>query len=258
VTMIKLSKISTLPPKGADKKATIKKTQKLVERIGELQQVMLAQRKYSMLVIFQGMDASGKDGAVKNVFQDCYPHGLHVHSFKKPTEQDLSHDFLWRIHQHVPEKGKIQIFNRSHYEDILIQRVHGWIDDERAHKRMKAINAFEELLEFDNQTIIFKFYLHLSYEQQKLELQERIDEKEKHWKYNPNDWKEREHWDQYMSYYEYAINNSKIPWTIVPVDKRWYRNYVVAKTIVKRLEKLKMKYPPLSAEDKKDILSHKA
>jgi polyphosphate kinase 2 (PPK2 family) len=111
--MIKLSKISTLPPKGADKKATIKKTQKLVERIGELQQVMLAQRKYSMLVIFQGMDASGKDGAVKNVFQDCYPHGLHVHSFKKPTEQDLSHDFLWRIHQHVPEKGKIQIFNRS-------------------------------------------------------------------------------------------------------------------------------------------------
>lgn len=243
--MIRLSEILTTPPDGLDRDDIEDKTKELQERLGDLQKVLYAEQKHSVLVIFQGMDASGKDGAVKHTFKDCHPHGLSVYSFKKPTDEELAHDFLWRVHKQVPPKGMIQVFNRSHYEDILIQRVHGWIDDEHAHRRMAAINAFEELLAFDNNTHIFKFYLHLSYEQQKEELQERIDEPEKHWKHNPNDWKEREHWDTYRKYYEYAINESRIPWTIVPVDKRWYRNYIVVKTLVERLEALNMQYPPL-------------
>lgn len=243
--MIKLSEIPTMPPPDVDEEKLKGKTDKLAEKLGELQKVMFAQKRHSALVIFQGMDASGKDGAVKHVFKDCHAQGIQVYSFKKPSEEEFAHDFLWRVHKRVPERGMIQIFNRSHYEDILIQRVHGWIDDTRAEKRMKAINAFEELLAFDNHTVIFKFYLHLSYEQQAKELQERISQRDKNWKHNPNDWKEREHWDEYMRYYEYAINESSIPWTIVPVDERWYRNYIVAKTIVEALEKLNMEYPPL-------------
>ena len=168
-----------------------------------------------------------------------------VYAFKKPTEIEFSHDFLWRVHKQAPSKGHIKIFNRSHYEDILIQRVHGWIDEERVEKRMNAINAFEELLTFDNRTTILKFYLHLSYEQQALELQERIDERKKNWKHNPGDWKEREHWDEYMRCYEDVLNRSKTPWHIIPVDERWYRDYLVSKTISETLEKLEMSWPEL-------------
>ena len=243
--MIILSEIPTTPPKDVNEDKLKDKTEKLAERLGELQKVMFAEQKHSALVIFQGMDASGKDGAVKHVFKECHAQGIQVHSFKKPTDEEFAHDFLWRVHQQAPRRGMIQIFNRSHYEDILIQRVHGWIDDERADKRMNAINAFEELLAFDNHTVVFKFYLHISYDQQEKELKERINEPDKNWKHNPGDWKEREQWDDYMRYYEYAINNSSIPWTIVPVDERWYRNYIVVKTIVDQLEKLNMEYPPL-------------
>ena len=172
--------------------------------------------------------------------------GCQVFGFKQPSSQELAHDFLWRVHKRAPAKGMIQIFNRSHYEDVLIQRVHQWISEERVDQRIEAINAFEKLLTFDNNTVIFKFYLHLSYDQQAIELQERIDEREKNWKHNPNDWKEREHWDEYMRCYEDVINRcNAVPWTIVPVDKRWYRNYIVAKTIVEKLESLNMEYPEL-------------
>lgn len=243
--MIKLDDIPTTPPEDLDRDEIEDKTDELAERLGDLQKVLYAEQKHSVLVIFQGMDAAGKDGAVKHVFKDCHHHGVKVHSFKKPTDAELAQDFLWRVHQKVPPKGMVHIFNRSHYEDILVQRVHRWIDDEQAEKRMKAINAFEELLTFDNNTLLFKFYLHISFDQQAEELQERIDEPEKHWKHNPNDWKEREHWSEYRRHYEYAINESQIPWTIVPVDKRWYRNYIVCKTLVERLEALNMQYPPL-------------
>ena len=246
--MIKLSEISTRPPQGINKKAIEKETDDLVDRLGDLQYLMNAQKKHSLLVIFQGMDASGKDGAVRNVFKKCTYGGVNVYSFKKPTEEEFAHDFLWRVHQRVPAEGMVQVFNRSHYEDVLIQRVHQWIDEERVDKRIAAINAFEELLEFDNNTHVLKFYLHLSYEQQELELQERIDEPKKNWKHNDNDWKEREHWDEYMRCYEDVINRSAIPWTIVPVDDRWYRNYIIAKTIVERLESLAMEFPPLETD----------
>lgn len=135
------------------------------------------------------------------------------------------------------------IFNRSHYEDILIQRVHGWISSERVEKRMAAINSFEELLQFDNNTLIFKFYMHISHEEQGVQLQQRLDDKSKYWKHNAGDWEERKLWDKYMEAYEYAINESNIPWHICPVDNRWYRDYFIAKTLVDTLEKLDMSLP---------------
>ena len=233
--MIKLAEISTRAPEGWDKKETEKETEKLVKKLGKLHHNLYAESKQSVLVILQGMDGSGKDGAVRNVFSDCTIAGLDLVSFKKPTEEEFAHDFLWRVHRWVPQKGMLTIFNRSHYEDILIQRVHGWIDMERVQKRMNAINAFEDLLQFDNNTKIFKFYMHISNEEQRVQLQERIDDPEKRWKHNDGDWKEREHWDQYMEAYEYAINNSTTPWHICPVDQRWYRNYFIAKTLADNL-----------------------
>jgi PPK2 family polyphosphate:nucleotide phosphotransferase len=191
------------------------------------------------------MDASGKDGAVRNVFDSCSVAGLNLVSFKKPTEEEAAHDFLWRVHKVAPQKGMMTIFNRSHYEDILIHSVHGWIDAERLEMRMNAINAFEELLAKDNNTLVFKFYMHLSKEEQEVQLMERKTDPEKFWKHNDGDWEERKHWDKYMEAYEYAINNSKIPWHICPVDNRWYRDYVMAKVLVEELEKLNMQLPEM-------------
>lgn len=241
--MINLAKIATAPPAGTDKGDIKDLTEKYVERIGELNEILRAQEKHSLLIILQGMDGSGKDGAVKNVFKDCTPFNLSVHAFKKPTEIEFGHDFLWRVHQQVPSKGEIKVFNRSHYEDILVQRVHGWVDEERVKKRMEAINAFEELLQFDNGTTVLKFCLHISKTEQEKQLQERLDEPEKHWKHNDGDWKEREHWDEYMRCYSDAINWSRIPWTIVPVDERWYRDYVIAKKVCETMENLDLAYP---------------
>ena len=246
--MIKLNQIPTGPPPHLDKDDIEDSTKKYYKRLTKLQHLLYAEEKRSLLVVFQGMDASGKDGATRSVFGNCNPSGLQVKAFKKPSEEEFAHDFLWRIHQHVPRKGMIQIFNRSHYEDVLIQRVHGWITEEHAKKRIQSINAFEELLEYDNQTIILKFYLHISQDKQKEELQERIDEPDKNWKHNPNDWKEAERWDDYMRCYEDVINKSAIKWHIIPVDKRWYRDYCIAKIVVETLEKLDMQLPPLELE----------
>jgi PPK2 family polyphosphate:nucleotide phosphotransferase len=241
--MIKLSAISTKAPEGLKKKDLKEETQKLVARLGELHNLMYAGGKYSMLVILQGMDASGKDGAVRNVFHACSIAGLDLVSYKKPSEEEFAHDFLWRVHKWVPRKGMTTIFNRSHYEDILVQRVHGWIDMGQVERRMAAINAFEDLLQFDNDTQIFKFYMHLSHEEQAIQLQQRLDDPTKFWKHNDGDWEERKHWDKYMEAYEYALNNSTTPWHICPVDNRWYRDYFMAKTMVDALEKLDMKLP---------------
>jgi PPK2 family polyphosphate:nucleotide phosphotransferase len=204
---------------------------------------MYAEGKHSLLVVFQGMDGSGKDGAVNNVFAKCNLSGVTVTGYKKPTEEEFAHDFLWRIHKHAPAKGQIAIFVRSHYEDVLIQRVHGWIDETRVSKRMAAINAFENLLQFDNQTVVLKFFLHISPEAQAQQLMERVETPEKRWKHNDDDWAERKLWDNYMNAYENVLNNSEITWTITPVDKRWYRDYVVSKTVCEALEKLNPKFP---------------
>lgn len=242
---IRLADYSTSAPDDVKEKRIKEETEKLVERLGDLQQRVYAEKKHSILVVFQGMDGSGKDGATHNVFEKCHLTGLCLTSFKKPTEEEASHDFLWRVHKVAPAKGMISIFNRSHYEDILIQRVHKWIDETRVEQRMKAINAFEELMTFDNDTQIFKFYLHISYKEQEKQLKQRMKDPDKFWKNNPGDWEERKLWDQYMAAYEYALNNSTIPWYICPVDNRWYRDYFITKTLVDALEKLHVQMPPL-------------
>ncbi len=243
---IKLSKIPTKAPKGANKKDIKKKTNELAEKIGELQEMMYAEKKNSLLVVFQGMDSSGKDGATHSTFKDCSPAGVSAYGFKKPTDEEFGHDFLWRVHKQAPEKGHIKIFIRSHYEDVLIQRVHKWISEKHAIKRIEAINAFEELLQFDNNTTILKFYMHLSKDRQKEKLQERIDDPEKNWKHNDGDWEERKHWDEYMRCYEDILNRCSVPWHIAPVDDRWYRNYYIAKVVCQTLEDMKMKLPTLN------------
>ncbi|MBC7886136.1 MAG: polyphosphate kinase [Saprospiraceae bacterium] len=246
---IKLSEISTKAPSELNKKKIEAKTIDIVIKIGELQHRMYAEGKQSLLVVLQGMDASGKDGTIKTVFADCNPSGIDAIAFKKPTEEEFAHDFLWRVHQRTPRKGNIMIFNRSHYEDILIQRVHKWITEERVEKRMNAINAFEELLEFDNNTKVLKFYMHISSEKQQEKLQERIDDPTKNWKHKAADWDENDKWEEYMKCYEYAINKSNINWSIAPSDKRWYRNYFIAKEVLRTLEEMNPQLPLLDKID---------
>jgi len=243
---IRLSEISSRAPKDLDKDATKAKTIQLLEQLDDLQNVLYASKKYAVLVIIQGMDASGKDGAIRNVFGTLNPLGAAAISFKTPTEEELSHDFLWRVHKYAPAKGMIQIFNRSQYEDVLITRVHKWIDDETAHRRMKEINHFESLLQESGNTVILKFYLHISKDEQKERLNERLTDNKKNWKSNPNDFKEAELWDEYMKAYEDCLEHCNDPkWTIVPADQNWYKEHLIASTTVEALTKLNMKYPTL-------------
>ncbi len=243
---IKLSDIDTRAPKDMDKEATKEKLIKLTDDLDELQNLLYAEGKHSMLVVIQGMDASGKDGAVRSVFSKMNPQGVMVKSYKTPVAEELSHDFLWRIHSHAPAKGMIQVFNRSHYEDILITRVHKWCDDKTAKKRMKAINDFEQLLAEHNHTQILKFYLHVSPKEQHERLNERIKDPAKQWKYNEQDYKEASLWDDYMNYYEDCFENcNAIPWTIVPADQNWYKEYIIAKQVKEVLTGLGMQYPGL-------------
>ena len=244
--MSTLSEISTKAPKDFDKKETKEQTAKMIEELDELQNRLYAERKHSLLVVLQGLDASGKDGVIRKVFGQMNPQGVRVESFKTPTEKELAHDFLWRIHQHVPEKGMIQIFNRSHYEDVLITRVHGWCDDTTAEKRFDAINNFEELLILHNSTKIMKFYLHISEDEQQSRLQERTEDPTKKWKYNPNDEKEAKLWNKYMEMYEDVfINCNVVPWIIVPANQNWYKEYIIAKTLFDTLKSLDMHYPDI-------------
>jgi len=243
--MIKLSQISTNPPDDMSKKDIKKKTKDLSEKIGELSRIYEADKGHALLVVLQGMDSSGKDGVTREVFKYVSPSIACAYSFKKPTDEEMNHDFLWRVHKLTPAKGKIVIFNRSHYEDVLIQRVHKWIDEDKVSKRIDAINNFEQLLNFDNNTTVLKFYLHLSKEKQKQKLQERIELLRKNWKHNPGDLKEAEYWDEYMMAYEDVINKSKIPWHIIPADKRWYRNFLVAKIVLETLQNMNLQYPAL-------------
>lgn len=241
---INLKEISTTPPENLDKKECIQKAKEWQEEIEQRRHIMMAQKKHSLLVILQGMDAAGKDSAIRKVFSQVAPFGIKVQSFKKPTDEEMAHDFLWRVHKHAPEKGMIQVFNRSHYEDVLIQRVHQWIDEDTVFNRFKHINQFEELLEA-NHTKIIKFYLHISKEDQLKELTERIETPEKYYKHNPNDFKEREKWDDYMKCYEDVFKNCSehASWHIIPSDKKWYKEYLMSEIILNELNKLDLSYP---------------
>lgn len=244
--MSTLSEISTKAPKEFDKQETKERTIKLFKELDELQYLLYAENKHSVLVILQGMDASGKDGAIRKVFGNINPQGVQVVSFKVPTEEERSHDFLWRIHLHAPSKGMIQIFNRSHYEDVLVTRVHGWCDDATAEKRFSAINHFEELLLLHNSTQVLKFYLHISQEEQAERLKERTEDPTKEWKYNVKDKDEAKLWDKYQKMYEDVFANcNTTPWIIVPADQNWYKEYLITKTLVDTLKGLDMKYPDL-------------
>ncbi len=240
---IPLTELSDLPPAGLDEKALKKQTLHYQRRIGELNEILRADRRFALLVVLQGMDGSGKDGAVKQVFRNCTHFNISVRAFKKPTPEELAHDFLWRVHREVPAKGEIRIFNRSHYEDVLIQRVHGWVSPEQVARRMVAIRAFEDLLTFDNQTVVLKFYLHISPASQERQLRERLEDPKKRWKHSDGDWEERRHWDAYMQAYTDILNHSGLPWEVVPVGKRWYRDYLVSKKICETLESLNLAYP---------------
>jgi PPK2 family polyphosphate:nucleotide phosphotransferase len=239
-----LKDTSTRAPKELDKQQTKQRTEDLKTTLNELQNLLYAEGKHSVLIVIQGMDASGKDGAIKNVFGGLNPQGISVKPFKTPTAEELDHDFLWRIHQHTPAKGMIQIFNRSHYEDVLITRVHGWCNDETADKRFKAINNFEQLVTEHNNTLILKFYLHISPEEQQGRLKEREEDLTKGWKYNATDLEEAKLWDEYMKMYEDVFQNcNHLPWTIVPADQNWYKEYIITKTITDALQELSMHYP---------------
>lgn len=243
---VKLSKISTRAPKGWDKDTTKHKLQQMLTKLDELQNLLYAERKHSILIVLQGMDAAGKDGLIRDVFTSMNPQGVQVTSFKEPTPEELSHDFLWRIHQHAPACGMIQVFNRSHYEDVLVTRVHRMIDDKTAKKRMDAINDFERLLQENNATEIIKIYLHVSQEEQQKRLKERLSKPEKMWKYNAKDLSESDLWDTYVKNYDEAISYCNKPeWHIVPTDQNWYKSYLVARILLDKLQSLKMKYPGL-------------
>lgn len=244
--MLRLSETSTRAPKDFDKEKTKQKVAELTAELEDLQNLLFAEGKHSLLIVIQGLDASGKDGAIRNVFSHVNPMGVQVKSFKVPTAEELSHDFLWRVHQHVPAKGMMQIFNRSHYEDVLVTRVHGIIDDETAQARMKAINHFEKLITVHNNTTILKFYLHVSQKEQQERLNERLSDPTKQWKYNANDFSEAARWDDYMKAYEDCFENcSEIPWIIVPADQNWYKEFIIASTLVNTLKGFNMTYPSL-------------
>ncbi|MCA6482282.1 MAG: deoxynucleoside kinase [Chitinophagaceae bacterium] len=241
-----LSRVSTRAPKGLSKEKTKAATARILDELDELQNLLFAESKHSVLVVIQGMDASGKDGAIRNVFGRLNPQGVRAYSFKVPTALELSHDFLWRVHQQAPPKGMIQIFNRSHYEDILVTRVHKWCDDQLAKARMKAINDFEELLQRHSNTHVLKFYLHVSPEEQQQRLQERIKDPEKQWKYNERDFEEAKLWKVYMKMYQECFQFcNKVPWTIVPADQNWYKEHLIATKLHQVLSSLKMQYPGL-------------
>ncbi|HVG41890.1 MAG TPA: PPK2 family polyphosphate kinase [Chitinophagaceae bacterium] len=247
--MPELKDIDTKAPKEFDKSKTKEETENLLTKLNELQNLLYAEGKHSLLVILQGLDASGKDGVIRKVFGRLNPQGVQVQSYKVPTEEELSHDFLWRIHKHAPAKGMIQLFNRSHYEDVLVTRVHGWCDDKTAELRFDAINHFEELLELHNNTHILKFYLHISQDEQQARLQERKDDPTKHWKYNVKDEEEAKLWKDYMKMYEDVFENcSAITWNVIPADQNWYKEHLITKKVVETLQDLNMKYPTMKEQ----------
>jgi len=242
--MINLSKEPTESPKNVDRKTTEAETEILKEKMAELQTLLFAEKKHSLLIVLQGMDAAGKDGTIKHVFSSMNPMGVNVKAFKEPTEEERAHDFLWRVYPHTPAKGMIEIFNRSQYEDILVPTVHKTLDKKLIERRYDIINCFEQNLH-DNNTVVLKFFLNISRKEQKQRIKDRLKDSQKKWKYDPADSAEGGHWHKYMDIYEKIFErcSPKFPWIIIPSDHKWYRNYLIAEEIAKTLKSLKMKYP---------------
>lgn len=234
---------------GEDKARATRELRGLRRQIGRLQERLYADGRHSLLVVLQGMDASGKDGTVRHVFRGVNPQGVEVHCFKEPTAEEAAHDFLWRVHRAVPPRGRIGIWNRSHYEDVLVPRVHGLVPEAVWRARYAAINDFERLLSASGVHLL-KFCLHISPEEQRRRFERRLQDPRHHWKFSPSDLREREFWDAYQAAYAdllEACGTAEAPWTVVPADHRWYRNLVVARAVASALDALDLRYPPLPA-----------
>lgn len=216
-----------------------------VRQLADLHELLYAENKRALLIVLQGMDASGKDGTIRHVMSGVNPQGCTVTSFKQPSTKELEHDFLWRIHAAVPEKGSIGIFNRSQYEDVLVVRVHGLVSKEVWQSRYDQINAFERIL-VENDVTILKFFLHISRDEQEKRFQQRVEDSQKNWKISPADFREREYWGEYQKAYQDAIakcSTKEAPWYIIPSDHKWFRNYCVSHIIVRTLQSFHMRYP---------------
>jgi PPK2 family polyphosphate:nucleotide phosphotransferase len=223
----------------------------LQEHIAGLQERLYAEDERALLVVLQGIDAAGKDSSVKHTFRETNPQGCRVYAFKEPSTEELSHDFLWRYHQDTPPKGMIHVFNRSHYEDVLVVRVKELAPDEVWRARYESINDFERMLVREGTTIV-KFFLHISREAQLDRFRERLEREDKHWKFSANDVREREHWDEYQQAYEDALNATSTPWApwyVVPADHKWFRNLVVARVVSATLDAMDPRYPPPPADE---------
>jgi PPK2 family polyphosphate:nucleotide phosphotransferase len=240
--MIKFGKMSTLPPKGSLKTACNKELAIFHKKLFELQNVFYADSRFALLIILQGVDTSGKDGVIRHVMTCMNPMGIQVKSFKQPTEEELKHDFLWRIYPHFPAKGMIEVFNRSYYEDVLVPYMQDTLSKDNLLNRCQLINCLEQHLKKSNIHVL-KFFLHLSKEEQEQRIEERLTDPHKQWKYTKEDTLATDNWADYQVAYELIINKCKEQaWHIIPADKRWYRNYAVAKIITNHLESLKLKY----------------
>lgn len=233
-----------------DKKAAGRRMKQNLKRLSELQYLLYAENQRSVLIVLQAMDAGGKDGTIRHVMGPLNPQSCKVISFKTPNEEELAHDFLWRVHRVAPRKGEIRIFNRSHYEDVLIVRVHNLVPKSVWSRRYDQINAFERILA-ENDTHILKFYLHISKDEQYERLKARLEDPAKHWKASQADFDERKYWPDYTRAYEEALSRCSTdhaPWFIIPADKKWFRNFAISQILVEHLSKLRMKFPKPAAD----------
>jgi PPK2 family polyphosphate:nucleotide phosphotransferase len=236
--------------KGHATKASLAKT---LERLNKLQYLLYADHKHALLVVVQGLDAAGKDGTIRHVMSLVNPQGCRVTSFKIPSAEEAAQDFLWRVHKAVPPYGDIGIFNRSHYEDVLVVRVHNLVPKVVWRERYEQINRFEQILH-ENNVRILKFFLHISKQEQKRRFMERIDDPDKRWKISQADFDERKFWEEYTQAYEDALtrcNTRRAPWFVIPADKKWFRNLAVSHIIVETLEEMGLKFPPATIDVKK-------
>ena len=244
-TPVRLSEIDAGATGGYEKHEAKAETKRLNRELEALQELLYAEGKHKVLIVLQAMDAAGKDGTIRHVFDRVNPQGVKVASFKKPTSRELAHDYLWRVHRRTPGAGEITIFNRSHYEDVLIVRVLGLVPEERWSRRYEHIRAFEQLLA-DEGTTILKFYLHIDKEEQRERLQARLDDPAKHWKFDVGDLDQRKLWDDYMVAYETAIaetSTAAAPWYVIPANRKWYRNLAISQVMVETLQGLNMSFP---------------
>src|SRR6266478_6521215 len=227
-------------------KSALPEIQENLQKMEELQYRMYAENKNSLLIVLQGLDAAGKDGVVRHVLTGLNPSGCVSTNFKEPTKEELAHDFLWRVHPHVPAKGSIAIFNRSHYEDVLVARVHGLVPEKVWSKRYDEINEFEKLIVTQNATTILKFFLHISKEEQLARFAQRLDDPARQWKISESDYKEREYWDDYTKAFEDVLNKTSTehaPWFIIPSNHKWFRDLAVSQIIVRQMEDMDMQLP---------------